>query len=613
MKKWSGIYHRTWNRPAGEKEVLDIPVKTDRMKQTSLWLIIFLAGIISACSVTKKTVKTESVQSGQTTESPEERKKEFEYLFIEALKQKMVGNPQKAVSLLSNCLEIDPNSSSAMYELANLHIMGNDLTSASLLLEKAISINPGNKWFKLLLVKIYEQNGKYGESANLFDQLSKSEPDNQEYLYMKAMQLAKAKKYEESIKAFNDLEKLTGINPQISAEKQNVFLQAGKVKEAFAEIQKLIGSNPSDPRYYGLLADLYKDQGDNENALKYYKKIEEMDPGNGFVNFSLSDFFQGKGDTLQAYQYLLKGFANDGVDVDTKLQLYLMHEGNHAPFQLTPQQTEQLIKILVEKYPDDFRIYAVYAEYLAGNKQNKEAREILLKAIESGGNEFAIWEHILYLDNDLLDWQSLLKHSKSAIDLFPNQAQFYFLRAIAELQLEKFVDAIKTADEGLNYVVDNKALNGQLIFLKGEADYKMNNVNEAFGYFDKAIELDPDNFIALNNYAYYLSLAERDLEKAERMSGRVIEKYPDNATYLDTYAWVLFKKKNYSLARFYMETALNHSETENPTLIDHYGDILYMLGNTDEAVVKWKKALDLGGDSKVLKQKIAEKKYIGEK
>jgi tetratricopeptide (TPR) repeat protein len=267
----------------------------------------------------------------------------------------------------------------------------------------------------------------------------------------------------------------------------------------------------------------------------------------------------------------------------------------------------------MEKYPDDFRIYAVYAEYLVRNKQNKEAREVLLKAIESGGNEFTIWEQILYMDNDLLDWTSLYNHSKSALELFPNQAQFYFLKAIAELQLEKFGEAIKTADEGLNYVVDNQELQGQLIFLKGEADYKLNKVDEAFVFFEKAIELNPDNFIALNNYAYYLSLAERDLEKAERMSGRVIEKYPDNATYLDTYAWVLFKKKNYSLARFYMETAINHSETENPTLIDHYGDILFMLGNTNEAVVKWKKALDLGSDSKVLRQKITEKKYIGEK
>ena len=96
------------------------------------------------------------------------------------------------------------------------------------------------------------------------------------------------------------------------------------------------------------------------------------------------------------------------------------------------------------------------------------------------------------------------------------------------------------------------------------------------------------------------------------MSGRVVERFPDNATYLDTYAWVLFKKKNYSLAKFYMESALSHSEEENPTLVEHYGDILMMLGNVEEALRNWEKAVSLGSESKTIKQKIAEKKYIEE-
>lgn len=582
------------------------------MNKASIWFLFLIAGLLSACSGTKTTVKTEPLTQEKSVEGNDEKKKEFEYLFIEALKQKMIGNHQKAVSLLSACLEIDPNSSAAMYELANLHILNKDMTSASLLLEKAVSINPSNIWYMLLLANVYQQSGKNSEAASLYDRILKTDPQNQEYLYMKAVLLAKAKKYDESVRTFNDLEKLTGIHEQISAAKQDVYIQAGNIKEAVAEIQRLIDSNPSDPRYYGLLADLYKEQGDFENALRYYMKIRELDPGNGFVFFSLADLVLEKEDSTAAYGYIRQGFASDSVDLETKLQLYLMYTGANAPFQLTSGQTEEIIRLIIEKYPDDFRVYSVYAEYLIRNKNYGEARKYLLKAVETGANEYTLWEQILYLDNELLDWPLLFTHGKSAIESFPNQPQFYFLQAIAALQLGKFTEAIQIADEGLMYVVENKSLEGQLTFLKGEARYKLSGKEEAFALFDKAIELDPDNFIALNNYAYYLSLAGRDLEKAERMSGRVIERFPDNATYLDTYAWVLFRKQNYTLARFYMETALSHSETGNPTLIEHYGDILFMLGKTDEAVENWKKALELGSDSKILKQKIAEKKYIGE-
>lgn len=582
------------------------------MGKKSIWIAVLLVGIMASCSAPRKAaVKSQESDSLQNAVSGE-KKKQFEYLFIEALKQKMVGNPQKAVSLLSSCMEIDPNSSAAMYELANLHLMNNDLTSASLLLEKAITLYPSNKWYKLLLARIWQQTGKNAEAAALFDQLAKMEPDSEEYLYMKAMELGKAKKTDDALRAFNELEKKTGINDQISMAKQEMLLEAGRVKEAFGEVNRLIASNPGDPRYYGLLADLYKEQGDKANALKNYLKILELDPTNGFVNFSLASFYLEEGDTAKAWNYTLDGFRNDGVDLETKLQLYLLHTGQNAEMPLRPEQNEELIRLLAEKYEGDYRIYSIYAEYLIRNDRSLEAREQLLKVLASGVNDFAIWEQLLYLDNDLMDWQALFDHGGQALELFPNQAQFYFFRAIGALQLSRYNEAATIVEEGLNLVVDNKMLQGQMVFLRGEALYKLNRLDEAFALFDEALTFNPENYIAMNNYAYYLSLANRDLEKAERLSGKVIEHFPDNATYLDTYAWVLFKKKNYSLARFYMETALSHSEEQNPTLIEHYGDILIMLGKTEEALTQWQKALDLGSESKLLKQKISEKKFIEE-
>jgi len=582
------------------------------MRKVVFGLFIAVAAGLAACSGSRETAQGQPSGSVRNNEVSEEKVKEFEFLFIEALKQKMIGNPRKAVSFLSACLEINPNSSAAMYELANLHIANNDLTSASLLLEKATTLNPSNKWYKLMLARVYAQVGKDAEAALLYGQLSTLEPDNQEYLYLKAMQLSKAKKYEEAVRTFRELEAKTGINEQISLAIQEVFLEAGKVKEAFAEIQRLIRSQPGDARYYGLLADLYKDQGDMDNALAHYLKVLEIDPGNGFVHFSLAAYYLEKGDTAKAFAETKEGFNSGQVDLDTKLQLYLLHTGSNAKFPLTPEQNGELIRIIEENHPGDFRVYSIFAEYLLRNKRNSEAREQLEKVVAAGVTEYAVWEQILYLDNELQDWEALLRHSRNALELYPNQPQIYFFQAIAALQLERYEEAVSLSDEGMNYVVDNPMLKGQFVFLKGEARYKMRQIDEAFGLFDQAIEMDPENYMALNNYAYYLSLAGKNLEKAERMSGKVIERFPDNATYLDTYAWVLFKKKDYSLARFYMQTALEKSEEENATLLEHYGDILYMLGRTGEALGYWEKALQLGPGSEILRNKIREKRYFSE-
>ena len=585
------------------------------MKKRISWIVLLIVSVIFvSCSGMKNIAVPEVAKAEEEavekTELEEQKQKEFEYLFVEALKQKMFGNAQKTIQLLSSCLEFDPNSSAAMYELANVHAANNDFTSASLLLEKAISINPGNKWYQLLLAQIYQQMRKFSEAADIYTQLAQKEPENLEFLYMKAALFANANKIPEAIEAYNVLEQKTGVNEQISVAKQQLYVSSGKVEKAFEEIQKLIDFNPAEPKYYGLLADLYQSQGDNENALKNYNKILEMDPGNGFVRFSLANFYLDQGDEEKSFQETKAGFSSDEVDLQTKLQLFMMLTANREKSKVNDEKEAELLQLLLEKHPDESLVYTIQAESLLRKNKLPEAREALLKSLSLQINDYMLWERILFIDNDLQDWPALYEHSQKGIDLFPNQPQVYFFHAIACVQLEKYDETITTIDDGLDFIVDNPQLKGQFLMLKGEAVYKLGRHDEAFSLFDKSVELDPDNFIALNNFAYYLSLAGTDLDKAEWMSGKVIEQFPDNSTYLDTHAWVLFKKGNYVLARFYMQSAISNGGETNATLLEHYGDILYQLEKTSEALIYWQKAKENGGDSEVLNRKIKEQKYF---
>jgi tetratricopeptide (TPR) repeat protein len=579
-----------------------------------LGLIALFITVVS-CSGTKNITEQELVIAA--IEKPvkvlvDEKQTEFEYLFVEALKQKMFGNAQKAVQLLSGCLEIDPNSSAAMFELANIHASNNDFTSASLLLEKAISINPENKWYKQLLAQIYQQTKKFSEAADIYTELLKSDSENMELLYTKAILLANAQKFDEAIATYTVMEKKAGINEQISVAKQQLFVSAGRVDEAFAEIEKLIESNPNESKYYGLLADLFQSQGNNEKALENYNKILEMDPDNGFVHFSLANYYITVGDMEKSYDETIKGFSSENVDIQNKLQLYMMLTSNREKSKITDEKEEELIQLLIKNNPEEFMVYTVYAESLIRKQKLPEARTALLKALSIEQNDYMLWERVLFIDNDLQDWEGLYQHSKETLELFPNQPQGFFLNAVACIQLEKFEETVTVSDEGLDIIVDNPQLQGQFLMLKGEGVYKQNNKTEAFKLFDEAVALDPENYIALNNYAYYLSVDGGDLDKAERMSGKVIERFPDNGTYLDTHAWVLFKKGEYTLAKFYMESAIKNGGEENATLLEHYGDILFMLEKLDEAKEFWERAKDYGGNSEVLLRKIKEQKYFEE-
>ena len=179
----------------------------ERIVIKRLVFIIILPVVLAACSGTKKIASTEPLQvETKEIQIEEQKSMEFEFLFVEAIKEKVLGNTQKAIQNLAGCLEINPRSSAAMYELAGIHASNNDYTSASLLLEKAISINPDNKWYQLLLAQIYQQSKKFKEAAEIFDRLLQKDPENLEYLYMKATLLSNSKNPDEAIRAYNLLE-----------------------------------------------------------------------------------------------------------------------------------------------------------------------------------------------------------------------------------------------------------------------------------------------------------------------------------------------------------------------------------------------------------------------
>jgi tetratricopeptide (TPR) repeat protein len=83
----------------------------------------------------------------------------------------------------------------------------------------------------------------------------------------------------------------------------------------------------------------------------------------------------------------------------------------------------------------------------------------------------------------------------------------------------------------------------------------------------------------------------------------------NNSAFLDTYAWIMFKLKKYDDALDWIEQALALPDAiGRPDLLNHYGDILFKLGQSDKAVEQWEKSLQNGGEKSLLEIKIKNRK-----
>jgi len=574
--------------------------------------IFFLAVVLAGCSSTKQAIviPKDGIQAKSTEQLNENQKIEFEYLYIEGLKQKVIGSAENATQYFNNCLEINPNSAAVLYELANISATKGELTSAKIYLQKAIQINPENKWYKLLLAQIYQNSEQFADASKIYTELIKQEPENVDFYFLNAVLLTSAQDYDLAIKAYNQLEEKVGYNEQIALARQNIYRLSGKNKDAYREIENLIKSNPSIPEYYGVLADMYKEDGNKEKALEYYNKVLEIDSLNGFVHFSLATFYVQDKDFESAIHHAELGFSNQNVEIETKIQLYLMLVSAPAEHKIPDEEVEKLIQTIIKTHPNDARSYSIQADFLIQKKRTKEARQSMVTALSIDPNSYPLWEQLVITDNQIEDFINMEIDSRKAIESFPTQPLLYVLNAVAQIQLKDYNKALKSLDDGENYIADNKKIEAQFELYRAEAYYNLNNREKAFASFEKVIEIEPDNFLAMNNYAYYLSIRGEQLEKAELLSGKVVQANPDNATYLDTHAWVLFKKKEYRLAKFYMDTAIKNGGDQSAVVVEHYGDILFMLNEVDDALTQWKKSLEMGNKSKTLSQKISEKRFI---
>jgi tetratricopeptide (TPR) repeat protein len=327
------------------------------------------------------------------------------------------------------------------------------------------------------------------------------------------------------------------------------------------------------------------------------------------VHLALSDIYRDKKDIEASYNQLTIAFAIPDLDIDQELKIVL----NYIPKFPDPSAKAsalELSRLLTVAHPDDSRSYALYADMLLQNGKFKEAKENYKKAVQMNGQVYEVREQLIRLDLGDNDIDGALKDGQDALSLFPNQAWLNYLVGVAYQQKKDFKKALGYIKNASELETQDKDLLSQCFSSLGDCYHSLNDLQKSDQAYEKALTYNPDNVYTLNNYAYYLSVRGISLDKAAAMSKHSNELQPDMASFEDTYAWILFKQKKYTEAKIWMEKALAHNKDNSPVQYEHYGDIVFQLGDTDAALQNWKKAKDNGGGSPILERKINEKKYV---
>lgn len=535
-------------------------------------------------------------------------KKKTESLFFDANKAKVTENPGEAMHLFKQVVELDPTHDAAWYELGLLYYQQRDIKNSISNLAKAYELDPNNVWYCITLATVYTQNSQFNEARSIYELLHQKHPSDRSYALELANTWIKLDKPQEAIKIYDDIEAKQGISEEISLRKHQIYLATGKKKKALEEIEKLATANEWDSRIQSLLAEFYITNGMQDKALNTYEKILTIDPENPYINISLADFYRKQGDLKKSILALKKGFANQYLDAGTKMQILGTYYSQTGNYEGMDKDILELSAILADQHPYDPQVLAFRAEMLATIQEYQPALDLFKKVSELDPGKYEVWENIMRINALMNNYDSLVIESNRVIELFPVQPMPYYFNAIANMMLKNYDNAITSLNTGIKLVFNNNQLMAEFYSLFGDAFHGANRIQEAFNAYENSIKYDPKNAVVLNNYAYYLALENKDLDKAVSLIQKANELSPDISTYLDTYAWVLYKKGDFTNALVYMEKALQLEVQPDAVELEHYGDILYRLNRVDEAKQWWEKAAALGEGSKFLPAKVKDGK-----
>ncbi len=536
---------------------------------------------------------------------------ENEAQFTEAIKWYITEDYTKSITEFEKLSISMPNSAAVDFQLANCYLKTNDLKKALLLAESAVE--KSNKTileYQLFLAELYVENQQYDNFVEIYKNLINKNPEKIDYLLQLSRVYINATKYQEALKILDEAEKNIGLNENIIVQKQLVLIKLGKIEDALKEGERLVFSEPQEVSYKVKQAQLMIDNHRYDEAVEYIKKILNSNPDKTRLHLLLAQIYQEKGD-LELFNTELEYIINDvNVDFSTKTNLLMSYVVTQKDSN-SKEKAFQLVQLMAQGNQNDPRVSALYGDMLISRKKTKEARDQYVKAarIEKSMNE--VWARIIQLDFELEQLDSVIKHTDEAIEVFPNQAIFWYQNGTAYYLKKNNTKAIESFEEAIRLSPENGELSQYIYAQLGDTYNKMGKYEQSDEAYENVLKANPNNEYVLNNYSYFLSLRKTKIDLALRMASRLVEKNPTNGTYLDTFAWILYINKDYLKAKDFIEKALQDpSKANNGTIVEHYGDILFQLGEKEKALEQWKKASDLKGTGQNIKLKIAEKRII---
>lgn len=551
--------------------------------------------------------------------------------FYDAIEAQVRGDYYESWYLLEYVYSLNPDDAEICYELGSFYLTGKttadqtDYSYGFSLIKKASELAPENKKYALAYVQILIYQDEWDAAKSLINKQISLSPEDKSLKETLARIYQKEGKVQEALNVYASL--LKGDENNLSdylrytTERLKIYRTINDIEGQIRETKKLATKFPTDIQYQILWIDLLLSKKEHhKEALSNIKQWQKSKDTKKWADLFLINYWRHVGDLAKAKTALTKALINLD-DKDEQLLAYAFYQLDEL-FKAY-QEDKATQKSLLAHYDRlrqlmnrDAAVDLDIARRWVAVGDTTRAITLAKEAIRMDDTNEAVWQDAL----DLLSMWGAKETPALSIEAGKKlkKASFYVFAAIWYISNEEYPKAKELLDTAEKLAGSNSYELSGIFFYQGALAQDLNDSALAEGYYKRSLEINPDNHMTLNNYAYLLATEERELEKAEGMASRAININPSSNN-LDTYAYILLLEKKYHLARIYQDKAIDKAKEEgdeSPVFYLHMGDIYSALQEYESAYESYKNAERLArktADEANLKEVLAKKQAIEKK
>lgn len=409
---------------------------------------------------------------------------EFENNFFESLKQKGIENYDKAIESLDKCLSIEPDNPAVLFELAKNYLSQKKYPLAYLNFEKVTQIDPKNRWAFVGMYDVCYETQDYNKAIPIVEKLigfKESYKEDLVSLYMNTQQFDKA------LELINLLNETVGKSDKRELYKADILKDAKYQSAEKFNLIDQIKKYPKEEENYIALIYLYSQSNQEEKALEIAQKLEKEIPTSDWAQVSLFKFHLNNKNGEKAVQAM--DIVLPSKKIDSKIKHRMLNEflifTNSNP-QFEPDLDKAIAYFDNDKNVDVAKevgkFYFLKSDWI-------KARKYFQQQVKNHSEDVESQKLLLQTFIELQDFEAVAKMAEELMQYYPTQPDLYYYAGLAQNQLGNFKKAKDALEAGLDFVIDDTALEIDFYLQLSETFNGLGDLKNKENYFAKANNL----------------------------------------------------------------------------------------------------------------------------